>query len=65
MSYSQGLSTMSWGVELWDRAEAVLGQVTEDTEELGALFGRYAATLSWILNIVLLVIMVLVLWYCS
>lgn len=52
---------MSWGVELWDRAEAVLGQVTEDTEELGALFGRYAATL----NIVLLVIMVLVLWYCS
>ena len=33
---------MSWGEELWDRTEAVLGQLTEDTEELNSLFARSA-----------------------
>ena len=32
---------MSWGLELWDRVDAVIGQITEDTDELGGVFTRW------------------------
>ena len=32
---------MSWGQELWDRVDAVIGQLTEDTDELAGLFTRW------------------------
>ena len=31
---------MSWGLELWDRVDAVIGQLTEDTDELASVFTR-------------------------
>ena len=32
---------MSWGLELWDRVDAVIGQITEDTDELATVFTRW------------------------
>ena len=32
---------MSWGLELWDRVDAVIGQITEDTDELASVFTRW------------------------
>ena len=32
---------MSWGVELWDCVEEVLGQVTSDTEDVCNAYGRF------------------------
>ena len=31
---------MSWGLELWDRVDAVIGQLGEDTDELSNVFTR-------------------------
>ena len=31
---------MSWGQELWDRVDAVIGQISEDTDELTGVFTR-------------------------
>ena len=32
---------MSWGVELWDCVEEVLGQVTSDTEDVCSVYGKF------------------------
>jgi len=32
---------MSWGLELWDRVDAVIGQLGEDTDELSNVFTRF------------------------
>eukprot|EP00090_Calanus_glacialis_P001140 TRINITY_DN10797_c0_g1_i6.p1 TRINITY_DN10797_c0_g1~~TRINITY_DN10797_c0_g1_i6.p1 ORF type:complete len:587 (-),score=194.28 TRINITY_DN10797_c0_g1_i6:100-1860(-) len=32
---------MSWGVELWDCVEEVLGQVTSDTEDVCGVYGKF------------------------
>ena len=32
---------ISWGVELWDCVEEVLGQVTSDTEDVCGVYGKF------------------------
>ena len=32
---------MSWGVELWDCEEEVLGQMTSDTEDVCGVYGKF------------------------
>ena len=45
---------MSWGLELWDRVDAVIGQITEDTDELASVFTR------WVIGNILVLVVVIV-----
>ena len=44
---------MSWGLELWDRVDAVIGQITEDTDELGGVFNRWVFAVELVLELIL------------